>query len=277
MYNENKLSKIYGPRLGTMVPLILLLFLLSTPIIRCAPNSVSFSYYHFPGVNVFVITANLKDPEVKVVPVLAWNRVGRAETYQQMIRRTQPTAAITGTFFSPRSLLPTGDIVVGGQTIYLGGVGAALVINSNNEVQLVPRKKYHHKDWSLYETVLSAGPRLVWNGQIWLDPYAEGFRDRRMINSRTTRLGIGFTADNRLKLVAAKGRVSLRRLAHIMLKLGCINAINVDQGGSAAFYYRGWTIVRPSRRLTNLLVIYDSPERYKQVSRKITPQPVQPG
>lgn len=260
-----------------MVLWLLLLFLVSTPSIWCAPNGVSFSYYHFPGVNVFVITANLKDPEVKVVPLLAWNRVGRTESYQQMIRRAQPTAAITGTFFSPRSFLPTGDIVIGGQTIYLGGVGAALVINSNNEVQLVPRKKYHYKDWSSYETVLSAGPRLVWNGQIWLAPYAEGFRDRRMINSRTTRLGIGFTADNRLKLVAAKGRVSLRRLAHIMLKLGCINAINVDQGSSAALYYRGWTIVRPRRRLTNLLVIYDTSEKYKQASQKILPQPVQPG
>jgi hypothetical protein len=50
-----------------------------------------------------------------------------------MIARTRPVAAITGTFFATDSLLPIGDIVIGGRLAHFGGRGAALCLTADRK------------------------------------------------------------------------------------------------------------------------------------------------
>ncbi|MEZ4761958.1 MAG: phosphodiester glycosidase family protein [Calditrichia bacterium] len=54
------------------------------------------------------------------------------------------------------------------------------------------------------------------------------------------RTAVGFTADNRVIMLVADGRsstwsngVSLPELANIMIELGCVEAMNLDGGGSS--------------------------------------------
>lgn len=239
--------------------------------VSARPSSVQASYHRIGGARVYVVTVNLGDPQVKVAPAVSRWGNGTTETYRSMIRRIQPTAAITGTFFCSRTHIPTGDIVTDGRLVHYGGVGTALAITSNNEAMFIPRKKYRRVDWTGFETVLCAGPRLLWDGRTVVNPRAEGFRDRHMINARTNRLGVGVTRDNKLKLVAAKGRLHLRDLARIMKRLGCIDAIDLDQGSSSALFFRGRTYIKPSRSLTNMLMVFDSRNRYEHALRRLVP------
>jgi exopolysaccharide biosynthesis protein len=234
-------------------------------------SSVNLSYRKFGPFKTYVVTANLNDPDVKVTPILSRRGIGSSESYGSMIRRTYPTAAITGTFFSPNNDLPTGDIVLGGRYIYFGGIGHAIAITPDNKAVIVARPVNRHVDWSGYETVLCAGPRLLRNGRVSVNPRAEGFRDRHMMYSRTPRLGVGVTKYNRLLFVSVKTPCHLSHLAAIMRKLGCVNAVNVDQGSSAAFYYRGRTIAKPGRTLTNMLAIYDTERSFLAAMNQIAP------
>ena len=44
--------------------------------------------------------------------------------------------------------------------------------------------------------------------------------------------------------------------ARVMKALGCRDAMNLDAGASLAMSYRGRTLIRPGRNLTNLLAVY---------------------
>jgi hypothetical protein len=235
------------------------------------PESVGFAFRKIGKWPVYVIAADLRDPNVKITPVLSRRGVGSAEPIQSMLGRAKPTAAITGTFFCLKTLIPTGDIVIAGQMVHFGGVGTGLCISPSNNVYFVPRQKYRHVDWTGYETVLCAGPRLLWDGQICVNPKAEGFRDKRMIYSKVPRLGVGVTANGKLLLVLVRKPCHLSDLARVMKALGCVDAVNVDQGASASLYYRGWYIMRPKRPLTNILAVYDSQEKYQSALQRVAP------
>jgi hypothetical protein len=235
------------------------------------PGSVGFTYVRIGKWPVFVVSADLRDPDVKVTPMLSRGGIGSAESHRSMLHRTAPTAAITGTFFCTRTLIPTGDIVLGGRMVHYGGVGTGLCVTPDNLVYFVPRQKYRHVDWTGYESVLCAGPRLLWDGRVCVAPKAEGFRDRRMIYSRVPRLGVGVTSHRKLLLVLVKRPCYLSELARVMRALGCMDAVDVDQGSSTTLYYRGWCIARPKRGLTNILVVYDSRAKYDAAMHRAAP------
>ena len=235
------------------------------------PQNVSFEYKKIGRLNTYIVTANLKDPDVKLTPILSRNGIGSAESFSSMVHRTEPTAAITGTFFSLDSKLPTGDIVIGGRFVYFGGIGHAIAVTRDNQAVILRRPLNRHVDWSAYETVLCAGPRLIWDGTVYVNPKAEGFRDRRMIYSKTLRLGVGITRDNRVVLMAVTTPCHLSDLARALRSVGCMNAVNVDQGSSSAFYCRGKAVTRPGRSLTNLLAVYDRKSSYVGSMSRYTP------
>jgi exopolysaccharide biosynthesis protein len=250
---------------------LFVLLLLSGSSVWAKSSSVSLTYHKFGSFSTYVVTANLNDPEVKVTPILSRKGIGSCESFSSMMHRTNPTAAITGTFFSLDNLLPTGDIVLGGRYIYFGGIGHAIAITPDNHAVIVSRRPNRQVDWSGYETVLCAGPRLIRDGKVYVNPRAEGFRDRRMINARTIRMGVGITRFNRLMFVAVKTPCYLSQLAKIMRKLGCWNAVYVDAGSSSALYYRGKAYARPGRKLTNMLAIYDRPNAFLSTMNRIAP------
>ena len=72
---------------------------------------------------------------------------------------------------------------------------------------------------------------------------------------RHPRTAIGFTADRRTLLVVVDGRqapysagMTLPELTDLMFRLGAVDAINLDGGGSTAMAIRGRTVNRPSDR-----------------------------
>lgn len=100
-----------------------------------------------------------------------------------------------------------------------------------------------------------SGGRLVKNGAICTDIEPE-FNDEagRFTTLSTSRICAGYTADGKLILVSSSGLMQAMR--ELMLSLGCVEAINLDGGASAALYYNGKTIVPEGRLLAYALLIY---------------------
>lgn len=233
------------------------------------------------GVGVNIIEANLRDPDVRIGVMVARGGIGHAESFASMMRRARPTAAITGTFFGVRSREPTGDLRINGRDVFRGFIGTAVAITEGNLVAFIrTRYKDTSVDWSLYQTVIRGGPRLLDQGRLTVAPRWEGFRTVP-VRSRRRRTAVGVTRDSRLLLVAVRQGITLYELGKVMRALKAYHAVALDGGSSTAMYFGGSIIARPGRGLTNALLIYDRREDYERyqhhfAGREAKPLPAAP-
>lgn len=219
-------------------------------------KAVTYAQRTALGCPVNVITVDLNDSRIRVTAAITSGGIGSDEPFASFIRRTQPTAAINGTFFSKRNLRPIGDIVVDGQLVHFGAMGTGICFTNDCRAQVVSVVRHSHTDWSDFRTVMCRGPRLLRNGTVCVDAASEGFRDPHALG-RANRAGVGVTAGNKLIMANTSKGLTLSEWANVMKALGCVDAINLDGGASVAMYYRGKTISQAGRRLTNVLLIYE--------------------
>jgi len=204
---------------------------------------------------VQVVLVDLNKPQIKVSALLSEGGIGSSEPFTEMIQRSHPNVAVTGTFFSLDNLKPVGDIVIDGSLAYFGGMGTALCITPTNHADMITVPWGHHHDWSGYDCVVACGPRLLKGGDIWLDPHAERFKDQHML-APNSRIAVGITPGNKLVFAMTRDRIYLGKLAKVMRDLGCSEAMNLDAGTSTGFYCNGHLIARPGRWLTNAIVVH---------------------
>lgn len=106
-------------------------------------------------------------------------------------------------------------------------------------------------DWTKVDHVVGGGPTLVRGGTVTVDAAAQGF-DTNFSDKRHPRTAVGRTKDGEVWWVAVDGRqkmsdgATLEELARIMQRLGCVDAINLDGGGSTALNVLTVTVNRPS-------------------------------
>lgn len=100
---------------------------------------------------------------------------------------------------------------------------------------------------------IGGGPTLVENGQMNITYDEEVFWGSGVgQDNRDPRTVVGYTADNRAILLVADGRdaswsdgLSLPEAAALMIDLGCVEAMNLDGGGSTQMAIGGTLINRP--------------------------------
>lgn len=117
-------------------------------------------------------------------------------------------------------------------------------------------------EWNNVKHIISGGPYLVKNGEVFVDMTAQKLG---AIGGRNPRTAVGYTSDNNLILLTADGRegssigMTLMELARFMQSLGCIGAINLDGGGSTVMYVNGSVVNKPQMKggipLSNALVL----------------------
>lgn len=220
------------------------------------------------GVGINVIEADLSNPEVRVSAMVSRGGIGTAERFGQMISRAQPAAAITGTFFGVQNHIPTGDLVINGHALFRGFIGTAVAITEGNVVSFIStRYREQAVDWSLFDTVIRAGPRLVDRGTITMTARSEGFRTLP-VSVRRTRTAVGLTRDNHLQFVAVREGITLWELAKLMRAIGAYHAVALDGGTSTALYFAGRYVANPGRGLTNVLLIYHRKDRYEAMRHR---------
>lgn len=103
-------------------------------------------------------------------------------------------------------------------------------------------------NWDNVNHIISGGPYLVKNGQVYVD-----ISEQKLgaIGGRNPRTAIGYTADNNFIIVTVDGRekasvgMTLFELANLMKSIGCYNAMNLDGGGSTVLYVNGRVVNHP--------------------------------
>jgi hypothetical protein len=138
--------------------------------------------------------------------------------------------------------------------------------NAGDEIEL--RVSCTGTDWNRVTDVIGGGPFLVKDGKAFTPFEAEGFT-AGFANNRHPRTAIGRTALGEVWIVALDGRqtmsagATIAEMAAVMLRLGCVDAINLDGGGSTTLAISGLTVNRPSegteRTVANALLVFSGP------------------
>ncbi|MDK8183100.1 phosphodiester glycosidase family protein [Paenibacillus sp. UMB4589-SE434] len=108
-------------------------------------------------------------------------------------------------------------------------------------------------DWSEVQTAIGAGPRLVKDGQIALNPAQEGFKQDKILSLSATRSGIGVMPDGSVMLATVPS-ATMSQWAAIWKQLGAKQAMNLDGGASSGLYANGKMMTEPGRALSNALL-----------------------
>jgi len=108
------------------------------------------------------------------------------------------------------------------------------------------------KKWKM-QTAVGGGPVLVKDGNICITNNTELKFTGAAINDKHPRTAMGYTRDNKLIILAIEGRnpgiaegATLMQAAQILADLGCLEALNLDGGGSSCLLVNGKETIWPS-------------------------------
>lgn len=121
--------------------------------------------------------------------------------------------------------------------------------------------------WDKIEQAIGGGPWLLRDGNLAVDIVEQRFTEgTKFASTHHPRSAAGVTKDGTLLLVTVDGRqawsggISLDELAKLMKRLGAVNAINLDGGGSTSMIVHGGVVNAPSdgrlRPVPNGLLIF---------------------
>ena len=114
-------------------------------------------------------------------------------------------------------------------------------------------KKARLKKWKV-KTAIGGGPVLVQHGEVKISNDEERKFAGKQKNNLEPRTAIGYTNDNKIIIFVCEGRstsaagLSLPAMATIMKDLGCIEAMNLDGGGSSCMLINGKITNTPSSK-----------------------------
>ncbi|OMF20291.1 hypothetical protein BK133_29380 [Paenibacillus sp. FSL H8-0548] len=107
--------------------------------------------------------------------------------------------------------------------------------------------------WSRVHTAIGAGPRLVKDGKLAINPAGEGFSSSKILTDAATRSGILVKKDGTI-LLATVPKATIKQWGQIMVQLGAVQAMNLDGGASSGMFAQGKLINTPGRLISNGLV-----------------------
>jgi hypothetical protein len=108
------------------------------------------------------------------------------------------------------------------------------------------------RPWKMV-TAVGGGPTLITNGEINITNNEERMFSGKAINDRHPRTAMGYTSDGFLIVMAVQGRfpglaegATLGQEAEMLRSLGCVEALNLDGGGSSCMLVNGRETIKPS-------------------------------
>jgi uncharacterized protein YigE (DUF2233 family) len=108
------------------------------------------------------------------------------------------------------------------------------------------------RSWEAMDSIVGGVPVLLLDGVLAFRPDSERMR-AGFAEERHPRTAVGLRADGTWVFVVVDGRqpqlsvgMSLEELARVMSSLGCVDALNLDGGGSSTIYYQGKVVNSPS-------------------------------
>lgn len=208
-------------------------------------EGIVWKYFHFP--NIFTsrqyITVFDIDMSKNIKLDIAHAGQGNFFTTSEAGELSQADAAINGSYFGTTYGNNTTYFKKGGVKVTPTVAGfdsfrenAAFTISTSGQPGIV-RKPSGGWDQVSAPTMLAAGPLLVYDGQL-VPQLVHVFN-----TARHPRTVVGITENNHMLMVVVDGRSSQSQglttvqLSELMLSLGCVQAMNMDGGGSST----AWT------------------------------------
>jgi hypothetical protein len=106
--------------------------------------------------------------------------------------------------------------------------------------------------WKM-RTAVGGGPVLLEHGITRITNNEERKFAGKAINDKHPRTAMGYTKDNKLIILVVQGRfpgaaegATLTQEARMLLELGCVEALNLDGGGSSCMLVNGKETIKPS-------------------------------
>ncbi|MDX2071372.1 MAG: phosphodiester glycosidase family protein [Haliscomenobacter sp.] len=166
-------------------------------------------------------------------------------------QQAKALAALNGTFFDVKNGGSVDLIRINGMTLdttrpsgqFLAEHQRSAIVIKNNQVQIVKGDSIRGWEKRLLteDNVMVTGPLLIHEGKKIHLP-ARSFN-----TTRHPRTALGITRRGEILWITVDGRVkeaagmSLYELSHLMEALGCVEAINLDGGGSTTLWIDGAT------------------------------------
>lgn len=149
------------------------------------------------------------------------------------------------------SSLGNMTIEPGTQVISGHGVNAKKLqdIHIGDRIKLV--ESFNNSVLTEADVIVGAGPLLMENGKINVRTQEEKIA-KDIAQGRSPRTAIGIKEDGSILLVVVDGRsisscgMSLNELANLLRKLGAVDALNFDGGGSSEMVIKGKIVNKPS-------------------------------
>jgi hypothetical protein len=106
--------------------------------------------------------------------------------------------------------------------------------------------------WKM-KTAVGGGPVLIQNGEVKITNEEELKFSGKAINDKHPRTCMGYTNDGYLIIMVIQGRfpgiaegATLEQQARLLIDVGCVEALNLDGGGSSCMLVNGKETIKPS-------------------------------
>ena len=127
-----------------------------------------------------------------------------------------------------------------------------VVVGKNPDPSFKELKTFAKWRWWRVQTAVGGGPVLIQNKQIRITN-----KEEQMFvngdNDKHPRTAMGYTSGRKLIILVIQGRnpgvaegATLREEAQLLLDLGCVEALNLDGGGSSSMIVNGKQTIKPS-------------------------------
>ena len=124
--------------------------------------------------------------------------------------------------------------------------------NSHNSIIYTGSIEYLLKKWKM-KTAVGGGPVLLQNGTVKITNEEELKFTGKAINDKHPRTCMGYTYNGSLIIMVIQGRfpgiaegATLTQAAQLLKDLGCVEALNLDGGGSSCMLINGKETIVPS-------------------------------
>lgn len=215
-------------------------------------DEIIWKYKHFHNLfnsiqSISILEIDIKQRSVGVT--LDYAKTGFQKT-SDVGERIGAIAAVNGSFFNTK----TGgsnvffkkrskviEFTYSGFTPYRENAG--LAINALGEINILSKPPEGWESLKAYSDILTSGPLLLQDKKL-LKQIDEPFN-----TNKHPRTAVGLTADGRLLAVIIDGRnpqahgMTIQELAHFMQALGCVEAMNLDGGGSSTAWIKNHGVV----------------------------------
>ncbi len=250
-------------------------------LICCIPsdvNGLSYDYIsdgYFTSIHILTV-----DPKEHVImPAKASGDDVARETVTALANSYGAVAAVNGGFWKlsgePAGILKINHHWYGTPTKPRGAIGWSsnrqqvlidkLLTNhrlhdteDDSEIEVIPVSTPPYttsEEWEELEHIVGGTPVLVNNGNIVEDFTSEQTFESFLVN-RHPRTAVGIKKNGEWVFVVVDGHfdklfdgMTVKELAELMLELGCVEALNLDGGGSSTMVLEGTVINEPGGKI----------------------------